>query len=195
MDLHSIGLRLPLLDLSFPALRRLTYQQQVAFYRLIERIIPVDGEVSSFEYMLSRLMQQMLAENRSPAQAGGKKRLKLPRLTYQLRTLFSVVAVFGHDTIEESRRAYNAGMANLYGGRDWPEFHAPLEWTAHFDAALADLDQARPLIKEEVINSLQLTMAFDGGIRIEEYEMLRVISALIHCPMPILEGDMHWYVE
>ena len=195
MDTRNPGLRLPVLDLAFPVLRRLTYQQQLELYQLLESIIPLDGEVSSFEYMLSRLMQQMLVENHRPSRFSGKRRLKLSSLVYQFRTLFSVVAIFGHDDIEPARRAYNAGMENLFGSQAWPEFYLPKEWTSHFDAALADIDRARPLVKEEVINSLKRTIEFDAHLRIEEYELLRVISALLHCPMPLLEGAGQWYID
>jgi Zn-dependent protease with chaperone function len=195
LDSVSDGLRLPVLDLAFPALRQLTFQQQLELYELIERIIPTDGEISSFEYMLSRLLLQMLLENRRPNRTTGERRLKLSRLHNQLRALFSIVAVFGHDSEEAYVRAYNAGMQNLFGSQDWPRFYLPADWTPLIDSALVDLDRARPLIKEEIINSLMVTIAHDRDYRIEEYEMLRVISALLHCPMPLLDGDRHWHLE
>ena len=145
--------------------------------------------------MLSRLLMQMLLENRRPNRTTGERRLKLSHLHNQLRALFSIVAVFGHDSEEAYVRAYNAGMQKLFGSQDWPRFYLPADWTPLIDSALVDLDRARPLIKEEIINSLMVTIAHDRDYRIEEYEMLRVISALLHCPMPLLDGDRHWHLE
>ena len=187
LDALSQNLRLPILDLGFPAIRSLTWQTRLDFYMLVERVIPLDGQVSSFEYMLSRLLLQMLEENRQPDTSSGKKQIKLSRLQYHLRTLFSVVANFGHDNEQQVVRAYNAGMDKLFGSQQWPEYYMPADWAAHFDAALAAIDRARPLIKEEVINSLMVIIGFDHDYRIEEYEMLRVISALLHCPMPLMK--------
>lgn len=183
------NLRLPILDLGFPTIRHLTWQQRLDYYQLIEQLIPLDGQISSFEYMLSRLLLQMLEESRRPDSNSGKKQLKLTRLQFHLRTLFSVVAAFGHDNETQVLRAYNAGMGSLLGSQQWPEYYLPADWTTHFDAALAAIDRARPLIKEEIIKSLIVTIGFDNDYRIEEYEMLRVIAALLHCPMPLIEDD------
>lgn len=187
LDGLSQNLRLPILDLGFPVIRHLTWQQRLDFYQLVERLIPLDGEISSFEYMLSRLLLQMLEETRRPDNSSGNKQVKLVRLQFHLRTLFSVVALFGHDYEQQVVRAYNAGMEKLFGSQQWPEYYLPADWSAHFDAALAMIDRARPLIKEEIINSLIVTIGFDETYRIEEYEMLRVIAALLHCPMPLIE--------
>ena len=187
LDGLSDGLRLPILDLGFPAIRHLTWQERLDFYTLITRLIPMDGQVSSFEYMLSRLLLQMLEENRRPDSSSGKKKIKLRQLQYHLRTLFSVVAVFGHDNEKQAHRAYNSGMSSLFGSQQWPDYSLPADWTVHFDAALAAIDRARPLIKQEIIKSLLVIISFDENHRIEEYEMLRVISALIHCPMPLMD--------
>jgi Zn-dependent protease with chaperone function len=190
LDGLSQNLRLPILDLGFPAIRHLTWQTRWDFYTLVERLILLDGQVNSFEYMLSRLFLQMLEEHRFPDSSSGKKQIKLHRLQYHLRTLFSVVALFGHDDEQLAIRAYNAGMDNLFGSQQWPQYYMPADWIAHFDAALAVLDRARPLIKEEIINSLMVIIGFDNDYRIEEYEMLRVISALLHCPMPLVLDDL-----
>ncbi len=185
LDVLSEGLRLPILDLGFPAVRQLTIQQRMDFYALVERLIPLDGKVSSFEYMLSRLLLQMLEENRRPDPRSGTKNIKLVRLQFHMRTLFSVVAIFGHDTEKQAIHAYNAGMGSLYS-QQWPEFYMPVDWAAHFDAALDAIDRVRPLIKEEIIKALVVMIGFDHDFRIEEYEMLRVISALLHSPMPLI---------
>jgi len=189
LDGLSQNLSLPILDLGFPTIRHLTWQQRLDFYNLVEQLIPLDGMVSSFEYLLSRLLLQMLQESRYPDSSSGKKQLKLSRLQYHLRTLFSVVAAFGHDNETMVKRAYNAGMDSLLGSQHWPEYYLPADWTTHFDNALAAIDEARPLIKEEIINSLIVTIGFDNNYRIEEYEMLRVIAALLHCPMPLIEDE------
>ncbi len=185
LDGLSEGLRLPILDLGFPAVRQLTWQQRMNFYSLVERLIPLDGEVSSFEYMLSRLLLQMLEENRRPDPHSGTKKVKLVHLQYHLRTLFSVVAIFGHDSEKQAIHAYNAGMNSLFA-QQWPEYYMPADWPVHFDAALEAIDRVRPLIKEEIIKALLITIGFDHNYRIEEYEMLRVISALLHSPMPLI---------
>lgn len=183
LDSLSDELRLPILDLGFPAVRQLTWQQRMDFSALVVKLIPLDGKVSSFEYMLSRLLLQMLEENHRPAPRSGTKKIKLVRLQYHLRTLFSVVAIFGHDTEKQAIHAYNAGMNSLFD-QQWPEYYLPADWAVHFDAALDAIDRVRPLIKEEIIKSLVVMISFDHDYRIEEYEMLRVISALLHCPMP-----------
>jgi Zn-dependent protease with chaperone function len=190
LDGLSEGLRLPILDMAFPVVRQLTLQQRVNLFALVEKMIPLDGKVSSFEYMLSRLLLQMLEENRRPDPHSGTKKVKLVRLQYHLRTLFSVVAIFGHNTEKQAIQAYNAGMSSLFS-QQWPEYYMPADWTAHFDEALDAIDRARPLIKEVIIESLEIMIHFDQDYRIEEYEMLRVISSLLHCPLPLIPAELH----
>jgi hypothetical protein len=60
----------------------------------------------------------------------------------------------------------------------------PLDWQAPFDRALDDLDGLMPAAKEIVIQSLLSAIRADGVVTAAEAELLRVICASLHCPVP-----------
>jgi hypothetical protein len=60
----------------------------------------------------------------------------------------------------------------------------PLDWQTPFDRALDDLDGLMPAAKEIVIQSLLAAVRADGVVTPTETELLRVICASLHCPVP-----------
>jgi hypothetical protein len=53
-----------------------------------------------------------------------------------------------------------------------------------FERALDDLDGLMPPAKELVIQSLASAIHADGVVSVAEAELLRVICASLHCPLP-----------
>ena len=179
-------LHLPLLELCFPAIRRLTWQQQQELHALVDELITIDEQVSVFEYLLSRLLLQIMRESGQPRRRVRTVRTgKLYRYRYELGLVFSVLAEFGHEDRHVARKAYVAGLYRLSPNQDWPDMHVPRDWPVAMDTALARLDLLRPLVKEELITALKTTAGHDGRDNAEERELMRVIAGLIHVPMPM----------
>jgi hypothetical protein len=53
-----------------------------------------------------------------------------------------------------------------------------------FDAAVAELAKAGPYVKRAVISAASACIAADGKVTIEENELLRVLAAVLACPVP-----------
>ncbi len=58
---------------------------------------------------------------------------------------------------------------------------------SELNKAIDALDQLRPKLKAKLIHGLAEVVAYDGHIEPNELELLRAISATIHCPMPMFE--------
>ena len=56
---------------------------------------------------------------------------------------------------------------------------------SELNKAIDALDQLRPKLKAKIIHGLAEVVAYDGHIEPNELELLRAISAAIHCPMPM----------
>ncbi len=56
---------------------------------------------------------------------------------------------------------------------------------SQLNKAIDALDQLRPKTKAKLIYGLAEAVAYDGLIEPAELELLRAISAAIHCPMPM----------
>lgn len=179
-------LRLPLIELALPALRRLTVQQQEVLHGLVERLITIDNTINSFEYLLSRLLLQNIRESRQPRRRTSTRRLdKLDHYAYELGIVFSVLSKAGHADREDAMRAYQAGLGHLASRQSWPPFHVPADWPSALDTALQRLDGLRPLVKEELLESLKVTVRFDNRETASESELLRVMAGLLHVPLSI----------
>ncbi|MCK7466887.1 MAG: hypothetical protein MZU91_01225 [Desulfosudis oleivorans] len=68
-----------------------------------------------------------------------------------------------------------------------PEYRPlPNNWLDALDPALTRLDWLPPLIKQQLIEAMVLTVAHDRKVTLGEAELLRAICASLHCPLPPL---------
>ena len=98
------------------------------------------------------------------------------------------MAQAGHDDASSARAAFLAGMRRLLP-TSTPEFNAPSDWIPTLDRALSRLDQVAPVIKQGLIEALVVTVAHDRQLTLGEAELLRVVCASLHCPLPPLVAD------
>lgn len=101
----------------------------------------------------------------------------------------AVVAAYGSaDDDAAARRAWLLAMDQAFPGMA-PAWQTPsLDWQQPFERALDDLDGLMPAAKEIVILSLLRAIRADGVINTAETELLRVICASLHCPLPPQSG-------
>ena len=185
---HALGpaFRLPLMELAFPALKQRPREQITALLELVEALIQTDGQVDSFEYLLSRTLLSYLRDADRPQRATTARRLKLINSLNVLHILFSVVARLGHmEGDMAARDAYQVGMlALLPNNIDWPDYRPPDKWVEQMDAALDRLDGLPAIAKEELVKALTVTISHDGRVTVSEAEILRAVCAILHCPLP-----------
>jgi len=180
--------RMPLLDLALSALRHRPRRQLEHLSQVIDRLVHADGRISVFEYALGKLFESYLHDVLNPPQSETGGRRKLKNSQPALQTLFSVMAGIGSDHEDQSRRAYHAGMNRLLSMTHYPDYAPPEDWPRALDAALAQLDQLKVMIKEGVVEALVYTISHDDQISVAEVELLRAVCATLHCPIPPLLG-------
>jgi hypothetical protein len=139
--------------------------------------------MSLHSYVLRKLVQVQLYDDLNPVTR--PQRLPLSTIRPDAQTLFSVLARHGHDSDVTARRAYEAGMHTLFP-RDRPAYAVPDNWTSQLDVALSRLDQAAPVVKEQLLDALLRTVTHDQQLTIGEAELLRAVCATLHCPLPPL---------
>jgi Zn-dependent protease with chaperone function len=179
--------RLPLVDLTIPALRQMSPRQHEAFRAQVAGLIHADRHVSVFEYALHCVLSRYLDAdfNRVRPQA---RRGTLEQLGPQMAKVLSLLAWEGQPEEEAARTAFEAGM-RTYLGRDstsyqlLPRAQCPL---LEFDAALRQLGEMVPDIKRRVVESCAACILADRQVTVREAELLRAISATLGCPMPPL---------
>ena len=181
--------RLPILEISFPTLKRRPITDIEKILQTISRLVMVDNKVDSFEYLLSRMVSQYLFESKSPSQIKMHGRKKLSNCIPELSLVVSTLASHGQQTgnaadLQAAQKAYRAGMEST--GIKHTNLSFTGDWQRHLDKALDILDKLNPKDKSKVVSVLAVTVLDDGQLITEEHEMLRAICSLLHVPLPIL---------
>ncbi len=187
VGLHPM-LRLPLASLAFPALRRRPRPQLDFFVEALNALIAADGRVELDEYCLATLIRLQVIESLAPAAASAIGRVKLSQAPREIAALFGVVAKYGHDDEVSASRAYLAAIADVLPGVALA-YAPPEDFAGALDRAFRMLDRVAPAGKELIIAGLVRAISEDGTVRVAEAELLRVIAAALHCPLPPLIAD------
>jgi Zn-dependent protease with chaperone function len=182
--LHPM-LRLPLAELAFPVLRRRPRAELNRFVDAMYALVHADGQVDLFEYCLGRLLRVQVQEALDPsaARTHGKRKLAAQPVTDAVAQLLAVVAQAGHDDPAQAQRAFIAGLARVYPRLNAP-YAPPRQPTAALDATWPLLDALEPFGKELLVEGVVAAISSDGTVAVAEAELLRVICASLHCPLP-----------
>ncbi|NMW25673.1 peptidase M48, partial [Rhodanobacter denitrificans] len=177
--------RLPLASMAFPALKQLSEGRQQTLLVALDALVKADGRVDLNEYCLARLLRLQLREASQPRRAPVDGLKKLPACRDSLILVCTVVASGGCSDEASARRAWLVAMQQAFPGEAIEWAPPPAAWQAPFERALDDLDGLLPVAKELVIQSLVSAIHADGAVSVEEAELLRVICASLHCPLPM----------
>jgi Zn-dependent protease with chaperone function len=176
--------RLPLASLAFPALKQLPEGRQQTLLNTLDALVRADGKVDLNEYCLARLLRMQLQEARQPRRAPIDGLKKLPACRDSVSLVCAIVAAGGCSDEASARRAWLLAMQHAFPGEAIEWSPPPAAWQAPLERALDDLDGLMPVAKELVIQSLLAAINADGQVSVEEAELLRVICASLHCPVP-----------
>jgi Zn-dependent protease with chaperone function len=177
--------RLPLVEMAFPQIRRRPEPELVAFMRLLEGLARADGEVDLFEYSLTRLVNVMIRDALRPAQARPAGRRKLASRKSEATELMAILADYGHpDDSAGAESAFAAGMTELHG--QVPAMPEVKAWAGRLDQILGRLDDLRPESKHSLVAALLCCAAHDEQVVDDELDLLRVVCALLHVPLPLM---------
>ena len=189
-EMQKIGpaYRLPLLEISFPVLKRRPPQQLEFLLALIRRLIEFDGRVDLREFCYYRVIARHLLQAADPSADRSGNRVSRDQARRAAVTLIRVLADQGHDSDAERERACRAGLA-VFGrwARDVDKVEVSDEQSvAVLDRALDVLANINTAGRESLLDAVTETIAHDGRLSLEEAEMLRAICASLDCPLPPL---------
>ncbi|WP_017941397.1 MULTISPECIES: M48 family metalloprotease [unclassified Thioalkalivibrio] len=191
-------LRLPLLELAFPALRRLDRHERARLRGLVDRLIHADGRVAVFEYALGRLLERQLRDVQDPEAASRPRHASLEAHQENAHYLLAVLAHHGHpDDPAAARAALTAGVGVLTGAlplaAEIPEAltgaAGARAWARVLDRVLEQLDDLRMRDKDRLIRAMVATASHGGQVVTAEVELLRVMAASLHVPLPLALDD------
>jgi Zn-dependent protease with chaperone function len=178
--------RLPLLEISFPALKKMSEPRLEFLLDLARQLIEMDGRIDFYEFCIFRIISNNLARAKTPA-ARLKKRQPTSRQAVRKAAtqVLSLLADRGHDTKAEKEQAFKAGLS-VFG--EWSEqttFDASsVDAVAVFEGSLDVLQRINSAATMSLLEAINTTAGHDGKISIREAEMIRAICSSLDCPLP-----------
>lgn len=185
--LASVGaeFRLPLLEISFPALKLRPRPQLGYLIDLARRLIETDGEIDLYEYCYYRILMTSLGQAVDPAGRRAPRRAPRRQLRLAAVKLLALIAEHGHDSEAARNQAYQAGAALL---GDWANADAA---ATQRDLRVQDLDHSLDVLlalngkgRRRLLQAISAVVAHDEQLRVPEAELIRVVCATLDCPLP-----------
>jgi Zn-dependent protease with chaperone function len=177
--------KLPLIDLTLPALRHLDPADYRQFAQLVQGLIEYDRAIDLFEYTLQKILFRHLRPYYKPAPAPPRTYSSVKPLVGECSVLLSALTHIGQEEEPAVSAAFQRGAAYL----DAPEGAVRLlsgeaRSLARVDSALDRLAQAAPTVKRNVLLACAQAVAADGQVLDREAELLRAIAEALDCPIP-----------
>jgi hypothetical protein len=177
-----------LIDLSIPALRRLTPAEYARFAGILDELIATDHRVDLFEFMVQRVLRRHLDRWFSGSAPVRIRFRSFNQLLPELETLLTAMCGVGQRTAEEGTTALQAAQSILAQHGVHFELRPRPASLGQVSAALDRFDAGTPLLKKQLLMACAAVASQDGQIVDEEAELLRAVADTIGCPMPPLNA-------
>lgn len=181
-DLHA-ALRLPLAMLALATLKRRSKGDVAAIADVCTALSHADGRITLLEYGLAEVLRAELRVSADPASAWRQPGVKLVDVEADVVQLLAVMAHAGHAQPAEAQRAFMAGLPHVLP-QSSARYAPPAHGVAVLDDAWPRLDALVPKAKLMLVEALMVTAAHDGRLGIPEAELLRIVCAILHAPLP-----------
>lgn len=174
-------IRLPILELAIPALRKLPAETLKDLLQRIDGLIRVDERISLFEFTARTVLRHELAPGE---RHDGSRRLEAHR--EDARIVISLLSLTGADDADARAAAYVRAMRPLFGAQVEEPLSAAECTPAAFTDALERLGRLQPSGKRALLLACADCIAANGEIRPAEAELWRAIAATLDVPVPPL---------
>jgi len=177
--------RLPLLEITFPALKRRPMPELAFLVELTNRLIEVDGDIDLYEFCFYRIMMSSLGQAIDPTGTHGVRRSRRQELQSAATELLRILADHGHDSDQERIAAFAAGIATLGPWAHGAKYESDRECSvAKLNNSLDVLLGLNSKGQESLLRAVSATAAHDGQISVAEAELIRAVCATLNYPLP-----------
>ncbi|WP_217512151.1 M48 family metallopeptidase [Vibrio metschnikovii] len=182
-------LRLPLLELSIPALKSLSEGQRHRLCEVLRELSLTDHHYSLAEWCVINLLEKQLL----PTLGHTRQNKSLQQLTSSVYWLLRELAWVCHDERQGAQIAFDNALRHLSlpviplepAENNWPLSRTALEL----------LLQLKERERAQVVKACRLAIESNGKVTVAEGELYRVIACFLEVPEPPLslsvEGNLH----
>ncbi len=182
----SPALKIPLIDLAIPSLRRMDQEEYEQFLALMNALIESDRQVDLFEFMLQRIVRRHLDIHFNRHKASEDRYKSVAVLVDEIAVLLSSLAGLSSEDPSSVDYAFAAGAAEIepFIGGKLPFKQASVCGLQHIDDALGRVEHAIAPVKKIILQACGKAVVADGIIAPQEAELLRAIADALDCPVP-----------
>jgi hypothetical protein len=180
----DVRARLPLVDMSLPALRAMSPQQYRTFAQCFQELVQADDRLGLFEWSLHHILLRHLKPQFEAVKATQTRYYGLKQLSDPCSVLLSTLAYVGHDDAEAAR-AFDLADNLLPEVRIQlvPRQQCSLQ---RLQQALEELQHVAPKLRRRLIDASAACICADREVTVAEAELLRAVCDMLDCPMPPL---------
>lgn len=180
--LHA-ALRLPVAMLALSSAKRRPISEVEQLADVCFALSHADGRISLLEYGLAQVLRTELAESAQPRETWHRPKLRLDQAEESIVQLLAIMAHAGHASAADAQRSFMAGMQRVLPNSA-ARYQPPTQGVAVLDEVWPVLDGLVPKAKLMLIEALVATAAHDNQLTIAEAELLRIVCAVLHAPLP-----------
>ena len=180
LDAHA---RLPLLEMTAPALRTLTKSQAEDFLKRIDEIIQLDTRVDLREFCYATIIDFCLHGSGKLRGRHKKRYRKIKELAPDFSRILSVLSDAGQDDSHARQRAFTAARKKLDGKVKLKYEAGGVEMT-ELRSSVGRLARSTPGIRKKALMACSHCVLADGIIEVEEAELLRAFAHALGIPVP-----------
>jgi Zn-dependent protease with chaperone function len=179
----GLGFHLPLIDLALAALKPAPRPEKEALVAALEAVVNADRRVSLHEFAVLTLVRSQLLPKPRPAQTK-----RIADLKAEAATVLALVAHAG--TRADAKGAREAALqAAIKAGAETMGIAANIPDALSLASANTALEALRaldPMQKGVLVKALFAAVTVDGTIRVAEAGLMRLVGAVLDCPLPPL---------
>jgi Zn-dependent protease with chaperone function/uncharacterized tellurite resistance protein B-like protein len=184
VDGLDVRARLPLVDLSLPALRAMSARQYEEFLAAFKELVKADDRLGLFEWTLYRVLLRHLRPQFERTAAPRAAYYGLQKMGAQCSVLLSTLA-HADNRREYAQAALDRGAAKLPG--------VPVRLLdpeqcglAELSTALDELAKVADKQRRRLVDACATCICADREVTVAEAELLRGVCDMLDCPMPPL---------
>ncbi len=183
IDSVDIRARLPLIDLTLPALQSLSSKTQyVNFSKCFNELIKADKKIELFEWILIQVLSRHLKPHFDKTRPKTAQIGKIRKLRSEYEVLLSAIALAGN-TPEQAGVAFQAG-SKVLGDESIRLLPRSQSNLSNLQKSLNKLALLYAAQRRRIIDACAAAVEADGHITLQEAELLRGVADLLDCPIP-----------
>jgi Zn-dependent protease with chaperone function len=180
--------RLPLVETTLPALKKLSPDQYGTFRENVEALIKADDKLDLLEYAVQAMLLGQLDVQFGRSRPVAVRYRQVDPLLPSLVGLLSTLAYAGQTAEADVKRAFDKAMAEI-GRKAAPLAKSDCSMRS-FDAALKTLAETTPELKRQIFTACVACVAADGKVTPREGQLVQVIAALLGLPIPPIRATV-----